>query len=249
MRIFNLKIVSFLIINVFFLLILTSIFTLTTYAQGAKCSSLGYQGCNTLGAFKRKCFSGTRNCSYYVWRCEDIGNGTGPLCFVPYNSGSESSCEIASSDPDTQDCSRPSGGGTVDEPGDIQKTFGEIPVPEPIRRIGFGAGGISNFLSTLITLIYIFASLIFIFMIVWGAFQWIISGGDKEAVANARKRITHAIIGIFILALSFVIIGIIGYVTGFEFFRGQEAGFRFQQRQSELEKMRREFKNAPESAE
>src|SRR3990167_2172134 len=50
---------------------------------------------------------------------------------------------------------------------------------------------------------------------VWGAVDWILSGGDKEKVANARKKMTHAIIGLVLLSLSFVIINIVGQVVGF----------------------------------
>lgn len=50
---------------------------------------------------------------------------------------------------------------------------------------------------------------------VWGAVDWILSGGDKEKVASARKKMTHAIIGLVLLSLSYIIINIIGQVVGF----------------------------------
>lgn len=50
---------------------------------------------------------------------------------------------------------------------------------------------------------------------IWGAVDWILSGGDKEKVAAARKKMTHAIIGLVLLSLSYVIINIIGGVVGF----------------------------------
>lgn len=54
-------------------------------------------------------------------------------------------------------------------------------------------------------IIYIIASLAVLFMLVFGAFQWITSGGDKEAVQKARSRITNALIGLAILALALFI--------------------------------------------
>ena len=57
-------------------------------------------------------------------------------------------------------------------------------------------------------------------MVVISALQWIVSGGDKEAVAKARSRLTYAIIGIVLLALSFLILRVIGQITGFSFFKG-----------------------------
>lgn len=50
---------------------------------------------------------------------------------------------------------------------------------------------------------------------VWGAVDWILSGGDKEKVSNARKKMTNAIIGLALLSLSYVIINIIGQIVGF----------------------------------
>ncbi|MBI4037064.1 hypothetical protein HY385_01430 [Candidatus Daviesbacteria bacterium] len=102
----------------------------------------------------------------------------------------------------------------------IDQVFGKISPPEqikPLTDLG-GAGGISQVLSSMVEIIYIVASIVFVFMVVISAFQWIISGGDKEAVGNARKRLTYAIIGIAMLALAFVILKAIGDITGFHFF-------------------------------
>ncbi len=41
---------------------------------------------------------------------------------------------------------------------------------------------------------------------VWGAFKFILSRGNKEAVAEARGMITHAIIGFILLIFVFVIL-------------------------------------------
>ncbi|MBI2600523.1 hypothetical protein HYW42_01105 [Candidatus Daviesbacteria bacterium] len=105
---------------------------------------------------------------------------------------------------------------------DIQKELGQIKAPaalEPfIQRGGDGAGGISLFLSNLIALIYSVAGVVFIFMLVWGAFEWMVSGGEKEKIASAQKRITFAVIGIILLSVTFAIIAVISAFTGFSFF-------------------------------
>lgn len=110
--------------------------------------------------------------------------------------------------------------------GSFHDIFGVIKTPAELFNLvraggNSGAGAISVFLTNLLIVFYVFGGIIFIFMIVWGALQWITSGGNKEAVDNARKRITHAIIGITILALAFVIIQLVGNLTGFKFFAGQ----------------------------
>lgn len=105
---------------------------------------------------------------------------------------------------------------------DIKDVFGTISPPPQlspfIARGGQGAGGISLFLNNLIILIYVIASIIFVFMIIWGAVEWIMSGGNKESYTNAKNRIVHAIIGIVLLAISFAILSLIGSFLGFQFF-------------------------------
>lgn len=73
-----------------------------------------------------------------------------------------------------------------------------------------GSEGGSAFFSALIpkavTLVLIGGSLIFFFILVAGAIQWISSGGDKQALEGARSRITQAIVGLLILFASFALI-------------------------------------------
>jgi len=102
----------------------------------------------------------------------------------------------------------------------FNSVFGNIKPPPEILAIGSGSAGISNIINKIIQLIYVVAGIIFVFMIIISALQWILSGGDKEAVAKARGRLTWAIIGIVFLALAFVIIKVIGQITGFTFFVG-----------------------------
>ena len=117
------------------------------------------------------------------------------------------------------DCSIPANQNT------IECKFGTIAPPPAISTfIGSdptGAGGISKFLSNLIALIYTIATIVLIFMLLWGAFDWITSGGDKEKIQEARGRITNAIIGIVLFSLAFAAIAVLGEFTGFKFFEGQ----------------------------
>lgn len=105
---------------------------------------------------------------------------------------------------------------------DIPGTFGTISPPpqlQPfIQKGGNGAGGISLFLNNLITLIYIVATIVFVFMILWSAFEWLTSGGSKEKVAGAQTRLTNAFIGILLFAAAFAILKLVGQFTGFTFF-------------------------------
>lgn len=112
---------------------------------------------------------------------------------------------------------------------DIKDIFGSITPPSPIANFASGdqtgATGISKFLSNAITLIYSLAAVVLIFMILWGAFEWLTSGGDKEKLSSAQKRIINAIIGIILFAVAFAIIKVLGQFTGFTFFTGQNSLF------------------------
>jgi hypothetical protein len=56
-------------------------------------------------------------------------------------------------------------------------------------------------------------AVVFMFMLVRGALEWIFSQGDKGALSAARTRITNATIGLIILASVFAIMQIIQAVT------------------------------------
>lgn len=106
---------------------------------------------------------------------------------------------------------------------DIKDVFGVITPPPAIAGLlkgdPTGAGGISKFLSNFVVLIYSISAIVLIFMILWGAFEWIISEGDKEKLANAQKKLLNAFIGIIILAIAFAVIAVFGTFTGFTFFK------------------------------
>jgi len=83
---------------------------------------------------------------------------------------------------------------------------------------GDSASTLGTIVKNLVTLFYSTGALGFTIMIIWGAVDWILSGGDKEKIAGGRKRITTALVGIFLLALSFPIIAIIAQISGIDIF-------------------------------
>lgn len=56
---------------------------------------------------------------------------------------------------------------------------------------------------------FVIGVLIFLFMLIIGAIQWISSGGDKDNLAAARGKISSALVGIVILFATFAIIQLI----------------------------------------
>lgn len=129
-------------------------------------------------------------------------------------------CIINDPDKDCDACSPP-----FQIPNPFGDVFGKIQPPPALQNfIGTdptGAGGISKFLSNLVALIYSLAAIVLIFMFIWGAFDWMTSGGEKEKLESARNKIISAIIGIMLFAVAFAVIQVLGVFTGFTFFSRQ----------------------------
>ena len=97
------------------------------------------------------------------------------------------------------------------------RAFAQAAAPVDINISNPGKGvsptaDVGKVLSQLIGIIFVVAIIIVLFMLVFGAFQWITSGGEKEGVDHARKRITAALIGLAILAFSFLFVRVVGSV-------------------------------------
>ncbi len=64
-------------------------------------------------------------------------------------------------------------------------------------------------LPNVVSLCFIIATVIFLFMIITGAIQWISSGGDKQGLESARGKVSNALIGIVILFATFAVMKLI----------------------------------------
>ncbi len=87
--------------------------------------------------------------------------------------------------------------------------------PPTIDNKPVGYTDLGDFINKSIGLIFIVAVITVLVMLVWGGMQWILSGGEKEAVGEARKRIINALIGLAILAVAFAIAQVAGTFLGF----------------------------------
>ena len=76
------------------------------------------------------------------------------------------------------------------------------------------AGGytIPNIITTGINLLLIAAGVGAFIFLLWGALDWILSGGAKEGAENARKKITGSIVGLSIVFSVYVLQSIVGIV-------------------------------------
>lgn len=91
-------------------------------------------------------------------------------------------------------------------------------ITNPAVSANFGTGGPDTALASIIVTIWRAAitlgGLALLIMLIMGALEWILAGGDKTKVAAARDRITQSVIGMLVLAgtvaISVFISGILG---------------------------------------
>ncbi len=60
-----------------------------------------------------------------------------------------------------------------------------------------------------IQLLFIAAILIALFYLIQGGIQWMVSGGDKQRVEQARLKLVYAIVGLVIVFLAFFLLNLI----------------------------------------
>ena len=77
-------------------------------------------------------------------------------------------------------------------------------------------GFFQKFIPNLIGLAFIVGVLIFFFVLLMAAIQWITSGGDKGSVETARGKLTSAIVGLIILLSIFALIKLIEVFFGID---------------------------------
>ncbi|EKE15467.1 MAG: hypothetical protein ACD_12C00007G0003 [uncultured bacterium] len=82
----------------------------------------------------------------------------------------------------------------------IDDLFGGISPPATMNIGGNDpVQGLGNFIAFGINMFILIAGIFLILYLLWGAFDWINSGGEKEKIAKAQSKITHALIGMFLI--------------------------------------------------
>lgn len=74
---------------------------------------------------------------------------------------------------------------------------------------------LASIIARLWETVTILGGLLVLIFLVWGAFDWLSSGGSEKKLEGAKTKITNAVIGMIILAGSFAIVNLVEYFTGF----------------------------------
>jgi hypothetical protein len=88
--------------------------------------------------------------------------------------------------------------------------FGPLGNPEERTAVST----FSNFISSTIGLLTVIAIIWFVFILITGAIGIMTSGGDKQSLENAQKRITTGLIGLVVIVAGIFIVKLIGSLIG-----------------------------------
>jgi len=73
-------------------------------------------------------------------------------------------------------------------------------------------GGFGSFLTKIINLVFIAGGLFALINFLLAGWQFINAGGDEKKITDAWNKITNSLIGLVVMAVSFIIISIISYL-------------------------------------
>lgn len=86
---------------------------------------------------------------------------------------------------------------------------------------------ISNILSVGLQLVLLVAIILLLVYLLWGAFDWLVSGGEKEKIAKAQNKITNAVVGMLLVIAAFTIFTIVtGNILGNKIIENTGSGWR-----------------------
>lgn len=68
---------------------------------------------------------------------------------------------------------------------------------------------LSALISVAVQSFIIVAALAALIYMLWGALEWVTSGGEKDKVAKAQQKITNAVIGVIAVVVAFTIFSVV----------------------------------------
>lgn len=105
----------------------------------------------------------------------------------------------------------------------MEKIYAQVCNPALPKQLG-GCGSkveqggkvVGGLISSIVGLVFILGFCLTFLYLLTGGLQWITSQGDKGALESARNKITHAIIGLVIVASAYAIFKLVGSFFGID---------------------------------
>ena len=91
-----------------------------------------------------------------------------------------------------------------------QNPFGQIKPPPGVEKHGATPSGLINLLNLGLKLLVVFAGIYAVINIIFAGYQFMSAGGDPKNIEKAWGRIWQSLIGLLLVAGSFLIAAIFG---------------------------------------
>ncbi|PJC30121.1 hypothetical protein CO051_07380 [Candidatus Roizmanbacteria bacterium CG_4_9_14_0_2_um_filter_39_13] len=77
-----------------------------------------------------------------------------------------------------------------------------------------GINSLADIVTIIMSFLYPFAGVILLFVFIWGGYDLLTSHGEPEKLNSGRAKITSGIIGFVLLAISYVLARVLGFIFG-----------------------------------
>lgn len=91
-----------------------------------------------------------------------------------------------------------------------QGPFGKVSAPPGVSKFGTGIGAISTLLNVLVNLVIVAAGLFALINFILAGYGYMSAGGDEKKIQDASARIWQSLVGLLVVAASFVLAAIFG---------------------------------------
>ena len=91
----------------------------------------------------------------------------------------------------------------------------------PSLAAPFQAGSATNvgsIISLILPYLFVIAGLMLLFYLLYGGFHMMTAGNDEKGLAEAKGKITNALIGFLLIFVSYWLVKILGYILGISIF-------------------------------
>ncbi len=102
-------------------------------------------------------------------------------------------------------------GGTFDLKSEAQDV---IPFADTVTGAGGAKQGFLDLLTKFLNAIMAMGILAMLVYLLWGAIEWITSGGDSSKVNKARDRMLQAVIGVIVLSSTLAVFRLVQHFLG-----------------------------------
>lgn len=90
--------------------------------------------------------------------------------------------------------------------------IGKIPLPGPLAKYGSYEVGLVQFLNNIVKFLIVVAGLYALLNLILAGYSFMSAGGDPKAIEKAWAKIWQSLVGLLIIAGSFVLAAIFGWL-------------------------------------